>query len=176
MQALTINSKQKLTLILLSILSTAFINPAIAKSDKQMMGEVQRAMGSSKQHDAHKRFAKLNKGLKFYGVFYGYLPCDDCDGIKTTLSLKIKNNYLLVTQYAKTSTREYYEKGKYVWDEKNKTVTLTSKKDSKVRTYHIKNEGVLVLKTLEGVVIQSNDERYALTRGDKTKSREVHIH
>lgn len=176
MTALITPSKQKLTLVLLSILS---VTPtlALAKSDMEIMGEVQRAREITRHGKDHSKFKKPEKeSEKFRGIYYGYLPCKDCDGIKTTLSLKNKNNYLLVTQYAKTSTREFFEKGKYAWNDKTSIVTLTSKKDSIIRKYYIKDEGTLLLLTEEGKFMKPKRDKYALERSDTVKNRTVHIH
>ena len=176
MTALITPLKQKLTLVLLSILS---ITPtlALAKSDMDIMREVQKAREIARHGKNHSKMVKPEKeSEKFHGIYYGYLPCKDCDGIKTTLSLKNKRNYLLVTQYAKTSTREFFEKGKYVWDEKGLTVTLTSRKDSKVRKYHIKNKDTLILLTENGKFMTPDPEKYALQKSDSIKTRTVHIH
>ena len=73
----------------------------MAKSDKQTMGDVQRARELANQDVDHSKHKKpVDKSQIFRGVYYGYLPCDYCAGIKMTLSLKNKKNYLLVTQYA----------------------------------------------------------------------------
>ena len=177
MQALKINRKQTFPLILLG-LSTFASHSAIANSDMQMMREVQKAREAGRtgvDHSQHKK--KVKESEKFRGIFYGYLPCKDCDGIKTTLSLKNKNNYLLVTQYAKTSTREFFEKGKYTWDEKNERVILTPRKGKKsvIRKYYIKNDGALVLLNEHGKAMKNKD-KYTLLRSDMKKTRTVHIH
>lgn len=176
MKALTIPLKQKLTLLLFSVLIILF-NPAMAKSDKQIMGDVQRARNLARQHGDHSKHIKpVDESQKFRGVYYGYLPCKDCAGIKMTLSLKNKKNYLLVTQYAQASTREFYEKGKYTWDDKSRTVTLIARKDSSMRKLHIKDEGTLIVLSPEGTPMKGDQDKYALLRSDKNKSREVHIH
>ncbi len=174
MQVLTI--KLKLILILLSILTSA-VNPAIAESDKKMMESVQKARAMSRQHKNHLIDEKpVDESQKFRGIYYGYLPCKNCAGIKMTLSLKNKKNYLLVTQYAQASNREYYEKGKYDWDNKSGIVTLKARKSSDIRKFRIKDEGTLIQLTEEGTAMKGNQDDYTLLRSDKNKSREVHIH
>ncbi|TXK93021.1 hypothetical protein BMR07_14385 [Methylococcaceae bacterium CS1] len=90
-------------------------------------------------------------------------------------SLKNKQNYLLVTQYAQASTKEFYEKGKYIWDDKSGIVTLTARKDSSIRKLRIKDEGTLIVLTSEGASMKGNQDKYTLLRGDKRNSRDVHI-
>lgn len=128
-------------------------------------------------HSAHANPAADDEGM-FRGVFYGYLPCKekDCDGFKMTLSLKQKNNYLLVTQYARASSREYYDKGKYNWDDQNHTLTLMSNKNAAPRIFAIKDESTLIQLSESGKPMPGDQDDYALERSDKTKSRDVHIH
>jgi uncharacterized lipoprotein NlpE involved in copper resistance len=178
MQTLKKQLKQNLALIFFSALLSAN-NSAMAKTDLEAQESYLKARVKSHQqetdHSAHA--APIDKSLDFRGVFYGYLPCNDCNGVKTTLSLKQNNNYLLVTQPARESSREYYEKGKYSWDDENRTVVLTSNKEAAVHQYHIEDEGTLVQLNSDGARMPRElAERYTLRRSDMVKSREVHIH
>lgn len=155
-------------------------NTAWAESDMQLQEKALKARESSRHqgmdHSAHQAQADSSGG--FRGVFYGYLPCPekDCDGIKMTLSLKPKNNYLLVTQYARESSREYYEKGKYDWDDKNGRLTLNAKKDGSQRLFAIQDDGAIVQLNGDGSSVAGDQDAYTLRRSDKAKTREVHIH
>lgn len=168
--------KQQLTQIffgtLLAVSGTAMAETDFADQEKLLKARVKN-YEQKMDHSAHLK--PVEKALEFHGVFYGYLPCKDCAGIKATLSLKQNNNYLLVTQPAKESAREFYEKGKYTWDETKRVVLLTSRKDSIVRQYHIEDEGTLVQLNGDGMKMPDADE-YTLRRSDTVKSREVHIH
>lgn len=150
--------------------------PTLAESDKQLQEKALKAREMMRMGDHAGHAVSGEKSPEFRGVFYGYLPCDNCAGIKTTLSLKNKNNYLLVTQYAKQSTREFYDKGKYSWNDETRTVILTSKKDSSIRRYRIEDEGTLIQLKPDGSPMPGNQDDYALRRSDTVKSREVHIH
>lgn len=179
MQALTKNLKSKLTLLTISIFSVAF-NPVMAKSDMQIMGDVQKARELSRQkemgdHSGHK-MVPFDESQKFRGVFYGYLPCKTCAGIKMTLSLKNKNNYLLVTQYAQSSNREFFDKGKYDWNEKDGIVTLNSRKGKEKQVFLIKSEGELIKLNSDGTHMKGSQSQYSLLRTDKNKARALHIH
>jgi hypothetical protein len=177
MLALKKQLKQNLTLILFSFLLPA--NIATAGTDQADQEKLLRArvlsLRQNTDHAAH--LQPVDKTLEFHGVFYGYLPCKGCDGIKTTLSLKQNNNYLLVTQPAKESSKEFYEKGKYDWNDESQTVILTSRNESNTRQYFIKDEGTLILLNNDGMQItRGQAESYTLRRSDMVKSREVHIH
>lgn len=127
-------------------------------------------------HSSHANAADPTQG--FHGIFYGYLPCTDCSGIKNTLSLKQNHNYLLVTQPARDSSREYYEKGKYTWNDKSRLLTLTPTKgqDQTPKQFRIENDSALVQLNPDGTPISGNQESYTLRRSDTIQSRDVHIH
>lgn len=176
MQALKKQLKQNLTLIFFGTLLLA-LHPAMAETDMQIQEKVLKAREMTNQRDHAAHINPINKSQDFHGVFYGFLPCNDCNGIKTTLSLKQKNNYLLVTQPARESSREYYEKGKYSWNDDNHTVVLTPLKESTTRQYHIENGETLIQLNSDGTRITGDQENdYILRRSDTVKSREVHIH
>jgi uncharacterized lipoprotein NlpE involved in copper resistance len=173
MRALTKPLQHNLALFLFSSLLAAL--PAMAASDLEAQEGFARARSKSlhadMDHSAHQNSA--DKSQEFHGVFYGYLPCNDCDGVKTTLSLQQKRNYLIVTQPARASSREYFERGKYDWNDETRTVILTpTKGGSKTHRYHIEDEGTLIQLNEDGIKM----EDYELQRSDTYKSREVHIH
>ena len=158
------------------------LNAAVAESDMQLQEKALKAREMMRHegmmdHASHST-ADASDPNGFRGVFYGYLPCDnkDCDGLKMTLSLKQKNNYLLVTQNAMASTREYYEKGKYDWNEKNHTVTLQPNNNLPAKVLSMVDETALVVLGADGKTLPSDQEAHTLRRSDKSKTRDVHIH
>ena len=153
--------------------------PAGAATDFEAQQSFASARAKMRQpeadHTAHQNHT--DQSQVFHGIFYGFLPCNDCTGVKTTLSLKQNNNYLLVTQYARESSREYYEKGKYNWNTQKQMVVLTpSKGGANPHYYRIENDEQLVQLNQDGTKIAQDADRYILQRSDTVKSREVHIH
>lgn len=153
--------------------------PVIAATDLEAQDGFAKARSKSLQpetdHSSHAMHG--NKSQIFHGIFYGYLPCNDCDGVKTTLSLKQNNSYLLVTQPARASSREYYERGKYDWNDEHRTVVLTPNKGGTDKRYfYIEDEGTLIQLNDNGTRITAQADRYILRSSDTYKSREVHIH
>jgi hypothetical protein len=152
-------------------------NVARAESDMQIQERVLKARELTREqqtgHAAHVN--PVDKNQEFHGVFYGFFPCSDCNGIKMTLSLKQNNNYLLVTQPARESSREFYEKGKYSWNDDTHTVVLTPRKqEAPPHQYFIKEQGTLIQLNEDGKPM--TDDGYILRRSDTVKAREVHIH
>lgn len=161
----------------LSIVSIVFVtNSVFAATDSN----AQQKFLEAKSRLSHQEMdhSQHLEPIQFRGVFYGFIPCNKCNGIKTTLSLKNNDNYLIVTQEAKESSRERFEKGKYNWDEENKLVLLTPKNsEANTRMYRIKDEGTLIQMRDDGTEYKGEEaERYTLRRSDTVQTREVHIH
>ncbi len=175
MQSLKKQLKPNLALLVFSMVCGAY-HPAMAESDQAMFLKAREMQQQGTDHAGHAQ--PIDKSLDFRGVFYGYVPCHDCDGVKTTLSLKQNNNYLLVTQPARESSREYYEKGKYQWDDKTQTLILTPRKGgTQSHYYHIENDETLIQLNEDGTKkLGDLAEKYALRRSDSVKTRQVHIH
>lgn len=170
----TIRKNVGLIFIMLFVANSAIAATDLTAQENYLKAKIKNHE-QNMDHSTHA--APIDKNLDFHGIFYGYLPCSDCDGIKTTLSLKQNNNYLLVTQPARDSSREYYEKGKYNWNEAAQTLTLTPRNSSETRQYLIKDEGTIVQLNSDGSPMPKElTEGYTLQRSDTVKSREVHIH
>lgn len=63
--------------------------------------------------------------LDYIGLYQGVVPCADCEGIETLLSLEDETNYVLKTNYLgknKKSTNEV--RGLYTWNEAGNTIIL----------------------------------------------------
>ncbi len=64
--------------------------------------------------------------LDYIGMYQGVVPCADCEGIETSLSLEDETNYVLKTNYLgknKNSTNEV--RGVYSWNEAGNTIILS---------------------------------------------------
>lgn len=162
------------------VAALGLMQSAYAESDKDLAEQAAKARelfrrGGDMDHSQHSLIPE--KG-KYRGVFYGYLPCNevDCGGIKMTLSLNAKDNYLLVIQPAKTLNRESFEKGKYTWDEENRTVVLTPNKDAPVRRLQIKESGALLVVNEDGRPFPGSEKPYLMERTEQAGNREMHIH
>ena len=82
-----------------------------------------------------------------------------------------------MTQFAKSSSREYYEKGKYDWNDKTHILSLLPNKPEAIkRKFDIKDDVTLILLGENAKPIIGNQDNYTLRRSDKAKSRDVHIH
>lgn len=162
---------------ILTALSLLMTQATFARTDTEAQTSFARALAKKHEENMdHSAHINQDKSAAFHGIFYGYLPCNDCDGIKNTLSLKQNNNYLLVTQPARDSSREYYDKGKYEWNEDTKILTLTSRKGEK-HQYLIKDQGTIVQMNPDGTPMSKDlEDEYTLRNSETSQTREVHIH
>ncbi len=62
--------------------------------------------------------------LDWDGRYQGILPCADCEGIKTQLTLKDDLTYLLESKYLGSSDDIVKVEGTFSWNEKGNTITL----------------------------------------------------
>lgn len=179
MKSLERKIKNKLVFTVFGILVSS-LGVAMAESDKEIQEKALKAReqqhGMTMDHSTHMK--SMDAAGKFRGVFYGYLPCHekDCNGIKMTLSLNAKNNYLLVIQPAKPQNRESFEKGKYEWDEREGVAILTPSKEAPERRLAIKDDSTLLYLTNDGSHMTGDRDRYLLQRTDQANNREMHIH
>lgn len=62
--------------------------------------------------------------LDWNGRYVGVLPCADCEGINTTLTLQQDGHYQLGTQYLGKSEQIFRELGQFEWDDSGQIVRL----------------------------------------------------
>jgi uncharacterized lipoprotein NlpE involved in copper resistance len=112
--------------------------------------------------------------LDWPGIYNGFMPCDDCKGVKTTLALNKNSSYILITQYVGKSEREFVEKGKFTWGNKIDTIVLTPRNSSTTQEYFV-GENILIQLDNNGNRISGKlADRYILRRTDVTKSPPSH--
>jgi len=112
--------------------------------------------------------------LDWPGVYLGFLPCDDCKGVKTTLALNKNNSYLLITQYVGKSEREIVEKGRFTEGNNSNTLVLTPRDNSTTRQYLVGENTLIQLDNTGNRISGKLAERYILRRTDVTKSSSSH--
>jgi uncharacterized lipoprotein NlpE involved in copper resistance len=108
------------------------------------------------------------------GVYYGFLPCDDCKGIKSTLALNKNNSYILITQNVGQSKRDVVEKGRFTSGDKSNTLVLTPRDGSTTRQYFVGENMLIQLDNNGNRVSGKLADRYILRRSDVTESPQSH--
>lgn len=126
--------------------------------------------GETQGHEVHHG----QKSLDWPGIYNGFLPCDDCVGIKTSLALNKNNTYILITQFAGKSPRDFVEKGKFSWGDKDGTIILTSRDGSKTHHYQVGENTLTMLDDNGNRITGKQAERYILRRNDVTSEPPQH--
>lgn len=151
--------RQQLKQILIFFLFTAVsssLNPVFAETDDVK--------------DSH----HAQNSLDWPGIYYGFLPCEDCKGVKATLALNKNNSYILITQYVGKSERQFVEKGKFSWGDKSNTIVLTPRKSPMTQQYFV-GENMLIQLDKDGNRIPGKlGDRYILRRKDVTSEPPSH--
>lgn len=62
--------------------------------------------------------------LDYDGTYKGVLPCADCEGIETVLTLDYDGNYTLKNTYMGKDASVFETSGKFTWDEDGSTIIL----------------------------------------------------
>ncbi len=84
------------------------------------------------EHESHHE----QTNSEWPGVYNGFVPCEDCTGIKTSLALNSNNTYLLIRQYVGKSEREIVEKGKFSTGNNNTTLVLTPRNNIEATNHY----------------------------------------
>lgn len=67
--------------------------------------------------------------LDWNGTYTGTLPCADCEGILTTITLNPDKTFVIITTYKGKSDKAIEEKGSFTWNEAGNTITITRLQD-----------------------------------------------
>lgn len=130
-------------------------NPSNSASDDSQAANVNAAT------DSHTSQTSLDVG----GTYKGILPCADCSGIETELSLTDGNGYILkMTYLGKEPTKTVEKTGTYTWDASGNTIVLGGLDTNTPRVYGI-GEGRLTQFDLSGNEITGNlADKYVLVK------------
>jgi uncharacterized lipoprotein NlpE involved in copper resistance len=97
--------------------------------------------------DAH----NSSNSLTVAGLYTGTLPCADCSGIETTLTLSDGMVYTLNRKYlGKDPELVTQQSGKYKWNEAGNTIILDGLDPAKEPTQYLVEEGRIIQLDLAG--------------------------
>lgn len=68
--------------------------------------------------------------LDWNGIYQGTLPCADCEGIKTTITLNKDLTYSVKEDYLGKKDGVFESKGTFTWDARGQKITLSENKRS----------------------------------------------
>jgi uncharacterized lipoprotein NlpE involved in copper resistance len=101
--------------------------------------------------------------LDWQDTYSGIVPCADCEGIETTITLNQDLTFSIKTKYLGKSDKAFENTGKFTWNEKGTTITLVSLTDS--ASQYFVGENTLTQLDIEGNKILGNlAEKYMLKK------------
>jgi uncharacterized lipoprotein NlpE involved in copper resistance len=74
--------------------------------------------------------ATLSSVINWQGTYTGTLPCADCPGIQTQITLFADRTYKMDRQYIDREENVYTEAGTFHWNESEGIITLNDSKDA----------------------------------------------
>lgn len=88
--------------------------------------------------------------LDWEGVYYGVLPCANCEGVETELTIKYDNTFELKIKYiGKGNEKLNSIKGKFVWNSKGSIVILSIDDTTRPNQYFV-GENQLIQLDMKG--------------------------
>lgn len=115
---------KKLSILLVALVSIALISCNNAKQKK------------AETPDMH----TSEMALDYHGVYEGTLPCADCEGIKTKLTINDDNTFVLNSEYLGEENATFEDKGTYFIE--NGEILVTQEEDGEQKYYKLQ-EGSL---------------------------------
>jgi uncharacterized lipoprotein NlpE involved in copper resistance len=145
---------KQLLIAMFCLVTVAAVNPVFAVEAKELDA-------SHAQHS-----------LDWPGVYFGFLPCADCGGIKTSLALNHNNTYILMTQNVGKSIREFTEKGKFTWTDEKNVMLLTSRDGKVSHLYYVGDNKLIEVDPATG----KHSSSHILERKDVMAKPPKHLH
>lgn len=101
--------------------------------------------------------------LDYFGMYEGTLPCADCEGIKTTLTLNEDKTFVLTSEYlGKKKDNKFEEKGSYTIEDGEIAVVKICDIET---NYYKLQEGSLAMLTSEKKMVEGElAPNYILTK------------
>jgi copper homeostasis protein (lipoprotein) len=97
------------------------------------------------------------------GTYHGTVPCADCDGIDTWITLNKDLTFHMERTWAGKSTDTYMEDGSITWDAAGSRITLNGV-DSTARHYLAARDELLQLDQFAQRIMGDEAERYRLVK------------
>ena len=103
--------------------------------------------------------------LDWNGIYTSVLPCDDCEGIQTTLTLNLDDSYELRINYLGKDADGFTKKGCFKWNKAGNEITLSDIKKTEAPAKYLVGENKLIQLDLNGKRVDAELEaKYALTK------------
>lgn len=108
-------------------------------------------------------FPKVNNNQNYVGVYQGILPCADCEGMETKITVNENNTYTKSVRYLGKGNKIFEQKGTISWNTLGNVLELLEIQNSPNK--YLVTTGKLTQLDLEGKIIEGSLEKeYELTK------------
>jgi uncharacterized lipoprotein NlpE involved in copper resistance len=102
--------------------------------------------------------------LDWNGTYKGIVPCADCEGIETEISLSLDMTYTIRTRYLGKGDRKVFEeKGKFSWIEGGSIITLLGIQNGPTK-YQVGENRLTQLDLNGNKIVAALAKKYILTK------------
>lgn len=103
--------------------------------------------------------------LDWEGVYSGILPCADCTGVQTVISLKKDLTFHISSKYIDKSEGAFEKNGKFAWSQDGSRIELLGVREGSMPIHYLVGENQLIQLNMQGQRITGElAERYILKK------------
>lgn len=103
--------------------------------------------------------------LDWPGVYRGVLPCADCEGIETEITLNADLTYVVSSIYLGKNNEAFKENGNFIWDEAGAKIMLKNVDPKAATNQYLVGENMLFKLDINGNRIEGDlKEKYQLKK------------
>lgn len=116
-----------------------------------------------KKNDRNNDVHNARNSVDYIGTYKGILPCVDCQGLDTELSVNENSTFNLKVKYQGKGEKIYLQKGHFTWNKKGNTIILTDVRNAP--NQYFVGENTLTQLDIYGKKIKgSTAEEYILSK------------
>ena len=150
---------------LVCILAAALTGCGEHKPEVPQPAQQQPAQTEPARSDGH----NAENSLDWFGTYEGVVPCADCEGIKTVVTLNNGMTYSFSATYLGKPGKPFEHTGTFAWNESGNTVVLADL-DNRPNKYFV-GEGYLLQLDMEGRKIEGAlASRYTLKKQEAART------
>lgn len=136
------------------------------KTDKEINKTTETTTTKDNDYTVAIKAHNSKNSLDYHGIYKGTIPCADCEGIKTAITLAKDGRYLRTIQYLGKETGGTESSGTYSWNSKGSVIKIVFT-SGETQLYQV-GENVLFHLDRDGNKIASNlADRYKLLKSEE---------
>ena len=130
--------------MILPVLLTGLFAVSCSKKE-EAKAETPQAVEADSAQAQPEEAAKAEAPKKYVGEFYGKVPCADCPGIETKLTLNEDGSFLLDETYLEKKDGQFNAKGSYEVSADGAFVTLKEEGNDKPRVFLVEEDAAYLV-------------------------------